>query len=98
MALNAVLTNKRELIQKNRIISAQIEYLYDQLLEKNIIKLVNPYYKVQVEYLTQKLQVEGSQVEKKICEMILDKKILGYLDQENGLLILLEEEKLNSIY
>lgn len=38
------------------------------------------------------------QVERKIGKMILDKKLHGSMDQENGLLIIIEEVEMNTLY
>ena len=68
------------MIQKDRVIRDQIDFLYDKLLEKNIIKLIKPYSKVEMSYLAQKLGVKEQNVEKKIGKMILDKIIHGSMD------------------
>jgi 26S proteasome regulatory subunit N6 len=96
--LSNILKSQQTLIQKDRVLTSQIGYLYDQLLERNILKLIKPYSKVQVEFLSKKLGVDVGDVEKKICEMILDEKLNGSLDQENGILIIFEEVKLDPIY
>lgn len=54
--------------------------MYDKLLEKNIIKLIKPYSKVEMSYLASKLEVKENSVEKKIGKMILDKIINGSMD------------------
>ncbi len=96
--LSKILKNRKKEIKQNGIISSQIDYLYDQLLKKNILKLIMPYSKIEVTYLSQKLGVGEPSVERKICEMILDKSLLGSLDQENGILIISENSPLKPIY
>lgn len=49
-------------------------------------------------HLAQKLGVKEISVEKKIGKMILDKIINGSMDQENGILIILEQEEVSSLY
>jgi len=49
-------------------------------LEKNIVKLIKPYSKVEMSYLAIKLGVEENLVEKKVGKMILDKVIDGSMD------------------
>lgn len=93
-----ILEKEAVIIKKDRILNSQIDFLYDQLLERNILKLIIPYSNVQVSFLSKKLGVCEEKVEKKICEMILDEKLKGSLDQENGILLIFEEKKLDSIY
>lgn len=49
-------------------------------------------------HLAKKLGVKEISVEKKIGKMILDKIINGSMDQENGILIILEQEEVSSLY
>lgn len=96
--LSKILTERRAEISKNRIILSQIDYLYDQLLERNVEKLITAYSKVQISYLAAKLQIEEDAIERKIGEMILDEKLLGSLDQENGMLILFEKKEVDTLF
>lgn len=92
-----LMANKSD-IEEDKIISSQIDILYDQLLEKNIIKLITPYSKVEIGYLAVKLSIPAEKVERKICEMILDEKLRGSIDQENGILIIYEDAKKNELF
>lgn len=76
----ALLGENKDLIQRDNVIRDQIDFLYGKLLEKNIIKLIKPYSKVEMSYLAKKLGVKESSVEKKIGKMILDKIINGSMD------------------
>lgn len=98
VALLEILEQERVLIKKDRILDSQIDFLYDQLLERNILKLIRPYSNVEILFLSKKLGVGGEIVEKKICEMILDEKLKGSLDQENGVLLIFQEKKLDCLY
>lgn len=57
-----------------------MESLLDQLLEQNIMKLVLPYSKVEIDYLASKLKVSDILVEDKIRGMILEEKLRGSID------------------
>jgi len=96
--LSYILTQRRAEIAKNRIILSQIDFLYDQLLEKNIEKVITAYSRVQLGYLASKLRIEEDVIERKIGEMILDEKLLGSLDQENGMLILFDKKNVDTLF
>merc|ERR1712076_210595 len=49
-------------------------------------------YKVQLDYVASKIGLPKSEVEKKLSQMILDKKFQGILDQETGVLIIFTKE------
>ena len=61
--------------------------LYENLLEKNLFKIIDSYTRVDIAYIAKKLSLDQTVIEKKLSEMILDKKIVGTLDQSNGCLI-----------
>lgn len=96
--LEKILGEHGQDIKSNPIINSQITLLYENLLEKNILKLTKPYTKVQLSYLSMKLGVNVLRIEKKISEMILDEKLKGTLDQGIGNLILFREDDLDPMY
>ena len=96
--LEEILAAHRSEIENDKIINSQIHLLYENLLEKNILKLIKPYTKVQLSYLSLKLGVNELRIEKKISEMILDSKLKGTLDQGIGNLILFREDELDPMF
>ena len=96
--LSTTLSTKTEALRRDSVVFGQLETLSSQLLEKNILKLVKPYMRVELWYLTEKLKVSQDIVEHKLCEMILDHKLRGSIDQELGVLILLTQESQNEIF
>lgn len=96
--LEKILKEHGKTIGENQIINSQTNLLYENLLEKNILKLTKPYSKVQLAYLSLKVGVHVSRVEKKISEMILDEKLRGTLDQGIGNLILFRDDQLDPMY
>ena len=77
----AALDTYREQLIDDPIIKSHLNSLYDQMLEQNLIRVVEPYSRVQVSYVAQLVNLPRDDVEKKLSQMILDKKISGILDQ-----------------
>lgn len=96
--LSKVYEKYRKEIAEDKIIAAQTELLFDQLLEKNIVKVVTPYSRLQMSFLASKLGIDPNQVEQKICQMILDGKLSATLDQEKNELILFEASEMNEAF
>ncbi len=51
-----------------------------------------------MKYISEKIQLPESQVEKKLSQMILDSKFQGILDQESGVLVVFEGSERDSTY
>jgi len=68
-----------------------LENLKNELIEKNLIKIIQPYSVVQIEYITNLIGLQLNEITMKISQMILDKKINGILDQGRGCLIIYDE-------
>ena len=80
------------------IVKKHLGKLYEKMMEVNLNRIIEPYSKVQVKYVAQKIKLPESQVEKKISQMILDHKIEGILDQETGVLIVYDESPRDTVY
>jgi len=80
------------------IIRAHLESLYDTMLEQNLCRIIEPYSRVQVTHVAKVIALPVDQVEKKLSQMILDRKLSGILDQGDGVLIIFEPTKTDSTY
>jgi len=87
----AVKTFKAQL-EEDLIVSKHLDSLYSSMLEQNLCRIIEPYSKVQVDYVAGKIGLPKAEVEKKLSQMILDKKFLGILDQETGVLVIFTSE------
>jgi len=87
----AVKVYKKQL-EEDKIVAKHLDTLYSNMLEQNLCRIIEPYSKVQVDYVAGKIGLPKSEVEKKLSQMILDKKFLGVLDQETGVLIVFTSE------
>ncbi|CAH2010152.1 unnamed protein product [Acanthoscelides obtectus] len=79
----AVKQFKHEL-EDDPIVRAHLGTLYDNMLEQNLCRIIEPYSRVQVEYVAKTIKLPMPQVEKKLSQMILDAKFHGILDQGEG--------------
>ena len=95
---------QKELI-RDPIINSHLSALYDQMLEQNLIRIIEPYSRIQVHHVAHLIKLPRQDVEKKLSQMILDKKIHGILDQlrtpsgaQAGVLIIFEDKSKDSTF
>ncbi|EGE09465.1 26S proteasome non-ATPase regulatory subunit 11 [Trichophyton equinum CBS 127.97] len=72
--------------------------LYDAMLEQNLIKVIEPFSRVEIAHIAKIVGLDTQQVEKKLSQMILDKVIIGVLDQGAGCLIIFDEAERDKGY
>ena len=63
-----------------------------------MFKIIESYTKVDLAYIAKKLSMSQEKIERKLSEMILDKKVTGTLDQSNGCLIVYHEPRKDKLY
>lgn len=96
--LKASLTDYEKELKADSIICAHLDKLYDHLLEQNLLRIIEPFSRVQVEHIASIINISLSIVEKKLSQMILDKKFHGILSQGEGVLILFDEPVVDKTY
>ncbi|PKS06964.1 hypothetical protein jhhlp_005560 [Lomentospora prolificans] len=72
--------------------------LYDAMLEQNLIKVIEPFSRVEIDHVAKIVGLDTQQVERKLSQMILDKVIIGVLDQGAGCLIIFDETHRDESY
>ncbi|KAK1777871.1 hypothetical protein QBC45DRAFT_177556 [Copromyces sp. CBS 386.78] len=72
--------------------------LYDAMLEQNLIKVIEPFSRVEIDHIAKMVGLDTQQVERKLSQMILDKVIIGVLDQGAGCLIIYDETHRDDAY
>ncbi|XP_072179050.1 26S proteasome non-ATPase regulatory subunit 11B-like [Diadema setosum] len=85
-------------LQEDPIINAHLASLYDNLLELNLCRIIEPFSRVQVSHVAGIIKLPLDVVERKLSQMILDKKFHGILDQGEGVLIVFEEPVVDRTY
>merc|ERR1711991_92884 len=68
------------------VVNAHLAELYSQLLEQNLLRLIEPYSCVEIAHIAKLINLPDNQVERKLSQMILDKRFHGVLDAANGFL------------
>lgn len=85
-------------LSSDSTIRTHLSALYDTLLEQNLLRIVEPYSVIEVEYVAQQVGQGRQAVEQKLSQMILDKVFHGVLDQGRGCLIVFDEAEADNTY
>ncbi|KAL8967470.1 MAG: hypothetical protein Q9183_002906 [Haloplaca sp. 2 TL-2023] len=92
------LSNYRYELGSDTFIRNHLRRLYDAMLEQNLIKVIEPFSRVEIEHVAKMVGLDTQQVERKLSQMILDKVIVGVLDQGKGCLIVYDEAERDEGY
>jgi 26S proteasome regulatory subunit N6 len=76
----------------DEVVRRQVNDMYNTLLERHLLKVVSPYNRVQIDYISSLLQLTPMVVEQKLSQLILDRKLRGIVDQQHRCLIVFDEE------
>ncbi|SJX62905.1 probable 26S proteasome non-atpase regulatory subunit Rpn6 [Sporisorium reilianum f. sp. reilianum] len=86
----ALRTYKEEL-SNDPIVKNHLSALYDTLLEQNLLRVIEPYSRVEIAHIAKEVRQPVREVELKLSQMILDKVFHGILDQGAGCLVVYDQ-------
>ncbi|KAJ7287638.1 proteasome regulatory particle subunit [Mycena rebaudengoi] len=92
------LRDYKDELSSDPTIRSHLAALYDTLLEQNLLRIVEPYSVVELEYVSECVGQGRQAVEAKLSQMILDKVFHGVLDQGRGCLLVFLDTEADTTY
>jgi 26S proteasome regulatory subunit N6 len=92
------LRDYKDELSSDPTIRSHLAALYDTLLQQNLLRIVEPYSVVEIDYVAKQVGQGRQDVEAKLSQMILDKVFHGVLDQGRGCLIVFDELEADNTY
>jgi 26S proteasome regulatory subunit N6 len=94
-----VLGSYKDELQEDPVVHSHLKALYNALMEQNLLRIIEPYSRVDVAHVAAGINLPVADVESKLSQMILDRKFAGTLDHsEGGILEIYEEEAGDELY
>jgi 26S proteasome regulatory subunit N6 len=93
-----VLEQYKPQLAQDPIICFHLTDLNETLLEQNILRILEPFARVETDHVAELLELPAERTQGKLREMILDQKLNATLDQGIGVLIVFEEDQIRSTY
>lgn len=88
----------KDVLAVDKLISRHLNELYESLLEQNLLRIIEPYSQVEITHISKVIELPVRTCEKKLSQMILDKKLAGVLDQGSDSLIIFDEPEIGGTY
>ena len=88
----------QDVLTRDLVIKNKLNELKNKLLEQNLLRLLEPFEKVQIKHIADLIKLPITAIQSKLSQMILDKKFNGILDQGTGAIIVFDNQNETSIY
>jgi len=93
-----VLRDYKDELSSDQTIRSHLAALYDTLLQQNLLRIVEPYSIVEIDYVAKQVGQSRQEVEAKLSQMILDKVFHGVIDQGRGCLLVYDKPEVDNSY
>eukprot|EP00483_Globobulimina_turgida_P012510 UN12533 len=90
--------NINQTLQQDLVIKNKLNELKNKLLQQNLLRLLEPFEKVQIKHIANLIHLPIHAIQNKLSQMILDKTFNGILDQGTGAIIVFDNEPQTTIY
>ncbi|KAI3641418.1 hypothetical protein MIR68_000548 [Amoeboaphelidium protococcarum] len=79
-------------LQADILVKNHLQKLYEMLLTSHILRVVEPYSRVQISHVAKLIGLDHALIERKLSMLILDGELKGVLDQSDGTLVMFEDD------
>eukprot|EP00252_Welwitschia_mirabilis_P014702 TRINITY_DN3245_c0_g1_i2.p1 TRINITY_DN3245_c0_g1~~TRINITY_DN3245_c0_g1_i2.p1 ORF type:complete len:442 (+),score=83.74 TRINITY_DN3245_c0_g1_i2:232-1557(+) len=93
MEFENILKNNRRTIMDDPFVRNYIEDLLKNIRTQVLLKLIKPYTRIRIPFISKELNVPEKDVEQLLVSLILDNRVHGHIDQVNQLLELGDRSK-----
>lgn len=85
-------------LTEDEIMKTHLTALYESLLEQHLLKIIEPFSRVQISHIAKLMGLAKARIEQKLSQMILDGVLNGFLDQKEDCLNVVEAQKEDEVY
>lgn len=97
-AFEEVLNKYPKQLREDSTVESHLSKMYDSLLESHLLRIIEPFSRVEVSHVAKLIDLPRDRVEKKLSQMILDKTLHAILDQGHDCLIVFDEDEEDKLY
>nr|XP_053641438.1 26S proteasome non-ATPase regulatory subunit 11-like isoform X2 [Cherax quadricarinatus] len=80
------------------VVAGVLDDLYTTMMEKNLLNIILPYERLQIRHIADRIGLPRKEVERRLSQMILDKRINAQLDHRDNCLYVYASEDSDAVY